>query len=269
MFNAFPSSRLAPSAHSAAQGGPTNGNEGTQSNNFPLRGGKNTIWEGGTRIVGAIAGPGIPSTGAVTYGKIHVTDWLPTLVSMASGKDWRTFIPAEEPQYELGDGMDVWPLLSGAGPSPRQWLLYECHPNGSSLVHGNAFAFGSMKIIKNPGNPHDENGNFPPPGQDPASVDYLLQCGGKLPPRAGPAADPNQCSDEYCLFNITADPCEYHNLAAEHPDIVADLVSKLAKYQATAVPPLEPEGCQPVRMPLPGGGHAWQPCDKPHAGAFM
>ena len=26
-------------------GGPTNGNEGTSSNNFPMRGGKNTLWE--------------------------------------------------------------------------------------------------------------------------------------------------------------------------------------------------------------------------------
>ena len=25
-------------------GGPTNGNEGTSSNNFPMRGGKNTLW---------------------------------------------------------------------------------------------------------------------------------------------------------------------------------------------------------------------------------
>ena len=45
---------------SSDNGGPTNGNEGTWSSNFPLRGGKNTLWEGGTRVVGAVRGPGIP-----------------------------------------------------------------------------------------------------------------------------------------------------------------------------------------------------------------
>ena len=38
---------------SSDNGGPTNGNEGTMSNNFPMRGGKNTLWEGGTRVVRA------------------------------------------------------------------------------------------------------------------------------------------------------------------------------------------------------------------------
>ena len=38
---------------STDNGGPTNGNEGTWSNNYPMRGGKNTIWEGGTRGVGS------------------------------------------------------------------------------------------------------------------------------------------------------------------------------------------------------------------------
>ena len=31
---------------SSDNGGPTGGNEGTFSDNYPMRGGKNTIWEG-------------------------------------------------------------------------------------------------------------------------------------------------------------------------------------------------------------------------------
>lgn len=252
---------------SSDNGGPTNGNEGTWSSNFPMRGGKNTLWEGGTRVVGAIAGPGVRP--GITYQKHHATDWLPTLVSMASGRPWTDFVPETEPAYQIGDGLNNWPLMSG-GDSARDWLLYEAHPideiSENSNFHGNAMVLGDMKIIRTGTvNPHDENGHFPPPGQDPASTSYLIMANGRCgdrPPRVGPA-NGTECSSEYCLFNITADPCEYHNLADEFPGIVRNLVQYIRRFQNTAVPVVENEGCEPVRLQLPGGGSAWQPCDAP------
>lgn len=44
-------------------------------------------------------------------------------------------------------------------------------------------------------------------GQDPSKVDYMIKCD------AAPAK-PFDCSDHYCLFNVTADPCEHHDLSA-------------------------------------------------------
>jgi len=252
---------------SSDNGGPTNGNEGTQSNNFPLRGGKNTIWEGGTRVVGAIMGPGIPSGGSTTYEKMHATDWLPTLVSMAAGTSWTNFIPKDEPGYELGDGLDLWPWLSGqVTKSPRDWLVYEAHPDADfNESHGEALVVGDWKIIKTGHtNPQDENGNFLPPGQPSGSENYLLSCG-QATPREGPAEDLKECSERFCLFNVTADPCEYHNVADQHQDVVATLRKRLEAFQATAVPPVKPEGCLPIQINVTGVGPAWQPCDAPGA----
>ena len=54
------------------------------SPNHPLRGGKLDLYEGGTRVVGYIQGPGIQKN--VEFdGLMHMVDWLPTLVQMAGG----------------------------------------------------------------------------------------------------------------------------------------------------------------------------------------
>jgi arylsulfatase A-like enzyme len=54
-------------------GGPTNGDEGTASSNFPLRGGKNTLWEGGTRVIGMVRGPGV-AVGVTSTAKVRATE---------------------------------------------------------------------------------------------------------------------------------------------------------------------------------------------------
>ncbi|EDQ92357.1 uncharacterized protein MONBRDRAFT_13917 [Monosiga brevicollis MX1] len=60
-------------------GGPVH-DENTESNNYPLRGGKNTLWNGGTQVVGMIAGKGIENPGTDCHGMMHASDWLPSLV---------------------------------------------------------------------------------------------------------------------------------------------------------------------------------------------
>ena len=181
-------------------------------------------------------------------------------MAQASGRNWTDFIPPGEPPYLIGDGMDVWASLSTGAPSPRDWLLLEAHPvTSTGEGHGDALIVGDWKLIRWWLSP--ENGWFPPPGQHPNATNYTIQCG---PP---PAPAPNQCKNSYCLFNVTADPCEHHDVASEHPDVVAAMTAALAPYQATAVPPTQGSGCVPVRVALPGGGNAWQPCDAPLAQA--
>ena len=89
------------------------------------------IWEGGTRVVGMVAGPGV-AQGATLTLPVHATDWLPSLVSMATGgSDFRRWAPPNEPPYLPGDGLDVWSTIATAGSngtSARDWVLLEAHP---------------------------------------------------------------------------------------------------------------------------------------------
>lgn len=59
------------------------------------------------------------------------------------------------------------------------------------------------------------------------------------------------------LFNITADPCERHDLADQRPDVVQQLLARLAFYNQTAVPVYFPPD-DPRADPSQHGG-AWVP----------
>ncbi|KAG5871829.1 hypothetical protein JTB14_006726 [Gonioctena quinquepunctata] len=85
-------------------GAPTVGPEFRNwGSNYPLRGIKGTLFEGGVRSVALIYSPLIVQPGRVATDLMHVTDWLPTLYS-AIGADTSLLDP------DL-DGIDQWSSL--------------------------------------------------------------------------------------------------------------------------------------------------------------
>ena len=51
------------------------------ASNWPLRGTKGTLFEGGTRAVTFLHGPGVLGrAGHVSSTLVHITDWMPTLL---------------------------------------------------------------------------------------------------------------------------------------------------------------------------------------------
>jgi arylsulfatase A-like enzyme len=251
-------------------GGPTHNDESTWSNNFPLRGGKNTLWEGGTRVLGMVAGPGVAS-GRVMTAPVHATDWLPSLVSMATGgEDFRKWAPAGEPVYLDGDGLDVWRSIASAGvePTNRSWVLLETHNERKYLTHGDGLIIGDWKLVEwGTEAPAVEDGWWAPDGEDILTTLYTVRCTPKGVPR-NRAADATACQwPTSCLFNITADPCEYQDVSSMNPDVVKALKARMATFAATSVPPLVGNGCQPRRVNITGSAGSqvtvFQPCDAP------
>lgn len=85
--------------------------------NAPLRGVKNTLFEGGIRSVGFIYSPLLVQSARVSTDLIHVTDWLPTLFSAAGGD-----IGILDPDL---DGIDQWSSLVSVVWLDLKYLVLE------------------------------------------------------------------------------------------------------------------------------------------------
>ena len=113
---------------------------GHSGNNFPLRGGKTNLFEGGVRVAAFISGGILPAAvrGTTATGYIHACDWYRTLIGLAGGDASDAPPPAasgrEASEREASglpppDSLDMWPYLTGAeSVSPRVEILLSSEP---------------------------------------------------------------------------------------------------------------------------------------------
>jgi len=229
---------------STDNGGPTDGADNNNMNNFPLRGCKGGYFDGGMRAVGLLHGAGLaPSVvGTVSNQLHHVTDWLPTILTavkqrVSEDKTQRhavgTLAKAGEVPFKPGDGIDNWAALSTGAASARSEIIHVVQAEGS-VLQAHAIRSGDMKLLWHPAGTDcsvTHPGWYPPPGKSYDYANFTIKCG-------QPPATLDLCTEaEPCLFNITADPCEHRSIAKLHPQIVAELSQKIQGYKKTAVLP--------------------------------
>ncbi|XP_070536021.1 arylsulfatase J-like isoform X2 [Ptychodera flava] len=188
-------------------GGPVN--DKYKGNNWPLRGSKKTMFEGGTRVVSFVHGTMLEKTGYVNDGLIHVVDWYPTLLSLVGG------IPDSDM-----DGLNVWATLSKNESSPRTEFVYNI--DYTDRFPCAAIRMGDYKLILgkagNPGSwvpPDEANGTF------------------------GNATYTRIKRKDSLLYNIKDDPTERYNLAKQMPDKVEEMSARIRELKVNMVPALD------------------------------
>ncbi|XP_077558103.1 arylsulfatase B-like isoform X2 [Haemaphysalis longicornis] len=238
--------------------------------NWPLRGIKGTVWEGGVRAPAFIWSPRLQRSGTVSQQLMHITDWLPTLYSAAGG----------HPQH-LGelDGLDLWRALSRGTRSPRSEILLNIDSERGTA----GLRYAEYKLVTGIfGEGLDGRHEIPGGSRPHEDLHHLLQqsraasvlrrfyrkksafrCrrgfwSGNAAVNCGRSQETNFVTgEEHYLFDIARDPCELTNLAHKRPDLLSFMLGRLKTYNETAVRPID-RTFDPKGFPENNGG-LWGP----------
>ena len=206
---------------SSDNGGPVY--PGGGANNYPLKGGKATDWQGGIRVNGFVSGGYLleKMRGQKTDSYINIADWYATFCNLV-GVD-PTDERAAEAKLPPINSLNMWPMISGQNmTSPR----VDIPATYSTLISGD------YKILQ-------------------GDVKQAGWTGPQYPNMTNPHGGievEEHCGDGGYLYNIKEDPEERENLATKMPDILKEMQQKLAKYQTTYFDPehgkVSPLACQ-------------------------
>ena len=111
------------------------------TSNAPLRGAKGQLYEGGLRVPLIARMPGVIPAGRVCDAPVTSTDFYPTLLNRCG---------VALPAAYANDGVDIMPLLTGAGDAPtRDALLWHLpHYSNQGGTPGGAVRKGNFKLIE-------------------------------------------------------------------------------------------------------------------------
>eukprot|EP01113_Clastostelium_recurvatum_P006492 TRINITY_DN12928_c0_g1_i1.p1 TRINITY_DN12928_c0_g1~~TRINITY_DN12928_c0_g1_i1.p1 ORF type:complete len:282 (+),score=54.63 TRINITY_DN12928_c0_g1_i1:45-848(+) len=187
------------------------------ANNYPLRGGKRSNFEGGIRTNAFISGGYVPSAvrGSKLESFISIEDWYTTFCALA-GVD-----PVDHEAGHAGlppvDGLNMWPVLSGVSKtSPRSSVLVG-NQTGTNGAPGDTIVQGI--II--------------PPYKLLIGVVIVNYWQGPYYPNNTivPDAGMHDCGTKGCLFNIMEDPTEHYDISDDHPFIVEKMLKQIEDAQ--------------------------------------
>jgi len=183
------------------------GHPPTSGSNWPLRGGKNTLWEGGVRGTSFIRGAGIPAKlqNTTNLSLMHAIDWFPTIITGVLGESTNDSKPL--------DGVNQWASLTQGVPSGRTEILL----NLDRETNFTALRYENWKIVVGA---QAYDGWFPLAPELPIS----------------PAKD-----NTVSLFDLSIDPNEKNDVSVQNLDMVEKLLARIESYSQTAVHSIRPK----------------------------
>ncbi|KAG0417061.1 hypothetical protein HPB47_005923 [Ixodes persulcatus] len=202
---------------STDNGGDSKSEVANYASSWPFKGQKMTPWEGGVHVPAIIWSPLFSGMRGYDYSNLfHITDWLPTLYQLAGG----------DPS-DLGDidGISQLEALRRGTEVPRKELLINIDPvdNLSAIIEGH------FKLVSGVVSGGVLDDWFQVPGNvtwgsDRARRECETSVVARVLSNAGHVVACEICVPQQwqpCLFDLSKDPCEYNNIAEEHPEMAA------------------------------------------------
>jgi arylsulfatase I/J len=216
---------------SSDNGGPVYGGGGGihpgAANNYPLKGGKTSNWEGGIRVNAIVSGGYVPEyvRGTTSTDLIAIEDWYATFCDLAGIKD-----PADAAAAAAGlppiDSFNIWPVLMGRKdlPSRIEIPLGFCPPFDNYFYVQGVIRCTSKDnclklLIGEVGQSFWQGQTYPNDTSNYLEQDQMV----------------THCGSRGCLFDIIADPNEHVDLSSDcnRQNERFFLLDRVTYYQST------------------------------------
>lgn len=143
---------------------------------------------------------------------VHITDWYSTFCHLA-GVD-----PSDShPGVPDIDAVNQWPVISGESTEPARTEVFTVE---------NMLIQNDWKILQGEKDLGDARWSGPLYPKVPATGDKVQDC------------------SQGCLYNISADAGEHHDLSKEYPAVTKQMLGRLAQLQQTIWKPTYPNVTQ-------------------------
>ena len=222
-------------------GAPVDTGDAVGGSNYAMRGGKHSIFDGGTRVLSIMYVPEVISSKYKNY-KPNVM-YHNLMHSVDVGVTILDAVGIDHNDTSL-DGVSHWnALMKVSDDIPRDGFYYGHDvPNQYAWAGNNTgIRMNEWKLLNKTGG--EPSGWYPTPNT--SIVDFMEIV----------------VALNYSLYNLTSDPDEHFDVAVDNVDVVTELLSLLEMEELTAVPQVEPnENCpDPTHPTYPVVGEIWEP----------